>query len=137
MVDHLATQKARAWSEDNGTCGYRTETGLMCAVGCLIPDELYDPEIEGDIDRLLSAELYDRNSASPRVVAGEHLQSLAPSVDRETLGHFLNAVQRYHDGGRYAQTLGRLDVEDDELRKYIAAELADIIECEGFVGWFV
>lgn len=28
-------------------CMYRTDEGLKCAVGCLIPDELYDARIEG------------------------------------------------------------------------------------------
>lgn len=30
----------------NGMCSYRTETGLKCGVGQLIPDELYRPEFE-------------------------------------------------------------------------------------------
>ena len=32
---------------DKKVCRYRTEAGQKCAVGCLIPDELYDPEWEG------------------------------------------------------------------------------------------
>ena len=28
-------------------CAYRSADGLMCAVGCLIPDALYEPAIEG------------------------------------------------------------------------------------------
>jgi len=28
-------------------CAYRGENGLMCAAGCLIPDELYKEEFEG------------------------------------------------------------------------------------------
>jgi hypothetical protein len=28
-------------------CSYRTTDGAKCAVGCLIPDDLYDPRIEG------------------------------------------------------------------------------------------
>lgn len=37
-------------SEDpafGGTCRYRTPGGCACALGCLIPDHLYDPRIEG------------------------------------------------------------------------------------------
>ena len=35
-------------------CFYRhPEDGRACAVGCLIPDELYDPEIEGDMANML------------------------------------------------------------------------------------
>ena len=41
---HLAQQKQRAAS--NGKCLYRTPDGMRCAVGCLIPDELYDPRMD-------------------------------------------------------------------------------------------
>lgn len=42
---HIIAQGRRA--QDYGSCRYRTEDGLKCAVGCLIPDELYDPHLEG------------------------------------------------------------------------------------------
>lgn len=43
--DHLMKQGRRAL---NGiTCAYRGEAGRTCAVGCLIPDALYDPTMEG------------------------------------------------------------------------------------------
>ena len=45
VARHLLTQKARAVTEKG--CRYRTPDGLKCAVGCLIPDELYDPKMEG------------------------------------------------------------------------------------------
>ena len=41
---HLLTQKKKS---ADFFCRYRTTDGLMCAVGCFIPDELYDPGIEG------------------------------------------------------------------------------------------
>ena len=51
---HLLNQAARAVEKEksggmlvNGACRYRSSDGLMCAVGCLIPDELYDPSFEG------------------------------------------------------------------------------------------
>lgn len=50
---HLLTQGERSTSEaaveggGNG-CAYRGENGRMCAVGVLIPDDKYDPAIEGD-----------------------------------------------------------------------------------------
>jgi len=43
---HLLTQKERA-AENGYSCRYRTEEGLTCAVGCLIPEELYTGNIEG------------------------------------------------------------------------------------------
>lgn len=48
--DHLAKQRAKSSvTLINGqeVCRYRGEDGMMCAVGCLIPDDKYDPEMEG------------------------------------------------------------------------------------------
>lgn len=45
---HLLKQNARSVACGiNSTCSYRGEEGRMCAVGCLIPDELYRPSLEG------------------------------------------------------------------------------------------
>jgi hypothetical protein len=32
---------------ENGKCKYRASDGSVCAVGALIPDEVYDPRVEG------------------------------------------------------------------------------------------
>ena len=45
VARHLLTQKKHAMVND--ACVYRTPDGLKCAIGCLIPNELYTPEIEG------------------------------------------------------------------------------------------
>lgn len=45
--DHLTKQKARAVLPNGQSCVYRDEDGNKCAIGCLIPDELYTPEVEG------------------------------------------------------------------------------------------
>lgn len=49
VAKHLLTQNARSVGSyfETGGCRYRGPNGLKCAVGCLIPDELYDPEMEG------------------------------------------------------------------------------------------
>lgn len=46
---HLLKQNAQAIEQDGSytNCRYRTSTGLKCAIGCLIPDDEYDPRIEG------------------------------------------------------------------------------------------
>jgi hypothetical protein len=41
---HLLNQGVRAMVND--ACRYRTPQGMACAVGCLIPEEFYDPMIE-------------------------------------------------------------------------------------------
>lgn len=49
---HLLKQNAKA-VDTTGACRYRTDNGLSCAIGCLIPDELYKPEMEGfSVDEL-------------------------------------------------------------------------------------
>ncbi len=57
MCDHLMTQKAQAYQ--NGYCVFRTAQGLQCAIGCLIPDQVYHPNIEGMTVRSLKARYPD------------------------------------------------------------------------------
>lgn len=50
--DHLLAQGKAAkgpLSQDSGnmTCMYRAPDGSKCAIGCLIPDDKYFPEMEG------------------------------------------------------------------------------------------
>lgn len=48
VATHLFTQGERSYDRsDPEVCLYRGPNGLKCAVGVLIPDELYDPEMEG------------------------------------------------------------------------------------------
>jgi hypothetical protein len=44
---HLLTQGEKSLEAKYVNCRYRTADGLSCAVGCLIFEELYDPDIEG------------------------------------------------------------------------------------------
>ena len=45
VKNHLLQQKRRSVNK-KGRCVYRGENGLKCAIGCLIPDELYDPDFD-------------------------------------------------------------------------------------------
>jgi hypothetical protein len=45
MVNHLRRQGVRAESAD-GSCLYRGPDGTKCAVGCLIPDDVYHRDME-------------------------------------------------------------------------------------------
>jgi hypothetical protein len=49
VVTHLRKQGVPAIASDSSEneCMYRTEAGLKCAAGCLIPDEDYNPIFEG------------------------------------------------------------------------------------------
>jgi hypothetical protein len=49
VSEHLINQGCKSVSvKDNNSfcCMYRGKNGNMCAVGCLIPDELYSPDME-------------------------------------------------------------------------------------------
>lgn len=46
IVAFLLKQGARSVGGD-GACRYRGDDGTMCAIGCLLPDETYDPWMEG------------------------------------------------------------------------------------------
>lgn len=58
VAAHLLGMKRRAMN--GGSCAYRTLEGERCAVGCLIPDEMYDPSMENQgVDWLIrSAEQF-------------------------------------------------------------------------------
>lgn len=45
--EHMKSQKVQAITP-NGRCRYRTEDGLKCNVGHLIPDEDYDPKMDAN-----------------------------------------------------------------------------------------
>lgn len=47
VMTHLHTQGKRAIGLD-GECVYRGPNNLKCAVGCLIPEELYNSKMEGN-----------------------------------------------------------------------------------------
>lgn len=91
MAEHLAKQRARAY--DDG-CKYRATNGTMCAVGCLIPDALYDRSVEGGITLVFKYQTV----SSEREAVVNHLHSLAPvELDGKSLAMFLDRAQCFHD----------------------------------------
>ncbi len=46
VTEHLLAQGRACKSQEDSSCFYRMGP-LRCAVGCLIPDERYSPELEG------------------------------------------------------------------------------------------
>jgi hypothetical protein len=50
VAEHLLTQNAQSLgpssTKPNGMCAYRGNNGLMCAAGCLIPDDKYKTKME-------------------------------------------------------------------------------------------
>ena len=61
VATHLLKQNAKSVSPyDNKRCYYRGKDGLKCAIGCLIPDELYDENLECHTVFELLADFPDR-----------------------------------------------------------------------------
>lgn len=50
VARHLMGMVEPSLSEDG--CAYRGKGGARCAVGCLIPDNLYSPDMEGFIVKI-------------------------------------------------------------------------------------
>lgn len=46
VAAHLLAQGEKSLSGDGEVCAYRGAGGLRCAVGCLIPDDRYEPDLE-------------------------------------------------------------------------------------------
>lgn len=85
----------------NGGCAYRGLNGLRCAVGHVIPDALYDPEMEGD-----SAESDLVRKALAAIGADGHVQ-------------FLSQLQCVHDFEYdYRGRTAPLPPMDERLREF-------------------
>lgn len=86
--DHLLKQNARSESNYANVvgctdCAYRGANGLKCAVGVLIKDEHYTPEIEGLVPNM-------------RAVATALEKSLGCTLDAQDI-IFLDDLQTVHD----------------------------------------
>ena len=84
MVRHLQRQAGKSLTK-NGTCAYRGVKGRMCAVGALIPNSMYDAEMEMSITYLFND--FDRGSF-PKLKA--FFSELTPQL--------LDDMQKLHDG---------------------------------------
>ena len=104
VATHLLNQPGPAMSS-TGACRYRASDGRMCAIGCLIPDDRYDPGIEG----------YAVSDAH------EPWEAL-PSNVREIEGvrSLLSDLQRTHDN------LHNFTHEDIWNRQLLIADLANV-----------
>lgn len=117
IADHLAKQrdKSSQLSDEGQTfCAYRGLKGSMCAVGCLIPDELYNTELERKgIDSIMFED----------EVLREHFKNLLGNE----AGSILRAAQSYHDDGAYRSDICSFrDKTDEQLSERIITEIARI-----------
>lgn len=88
VARHLLTQKVKSMKPrltmDGEMCAYRGDSGTSCAVGCLIPDDLYDPKMEGND----AVGLFSRFPKVEKLLG----------KDNESL---LSDLQRIHDSSLY------------------------------------
>lgn len=107
-------------------CRYRTEDGsACCAVGCLIPSELYDEGYEGNSARMFS-DLFETGDTKefdhPRHMLGAETINKATKIGALLAGvetQFLLDVQNHHD--RYALC----DIED--VQAFLAELKFDVV----------
>ena len=101
IIAHLRKQKRQALNEI-GLCSYKTDTGAMCAVGCLIQDiELTTGENNAGISDLLTTNLK------------------AQALFKDVSLSFLESMQHLHDSENY-YGLGGFTLEGEKHIKTIA-----------------
>jgi hypothetical protein len=106
VVTHFASMKHRSMLEDGETCAYRAPDGNKCAIGVLIPDDVYRPDIEGQ------GFSFDYGDADVNAW-------IASTFTIDNYG-LLCSLQTIHDLGRHWRTRDRRDGIKTVLR-----ELAD------------
>ncbi len=98
VVNHLRDQNEKSVlnkSRYGQICAYRSPEGLMCAAGCLIPDELYAPVFENtSIGRLFKAMLY-RVSDEEITAVQDKISKLSETYAQH--GVLISALQKVHD----------------------------------------
>lgn len=93
VATHLAKQQAASTAHNprgGSYCAYRGENGTMCAIGCLISDDEYDPDIEHNV----FPSLVDRFPFAQKLVDRVREQYNLSDNDAVTL---LELVQDFHD----------------------------------------
>ena len=89
VATHLLTQMAKSSrlnplippAIQGETCLYRDSFGRKCAVGCLIPDELYDPDMDPRSVAELLDEFPELDSLRKHVALLEDLQGIHDTVE--------------------------------------------------------
>ena len=102
VLNALRCQGEASLSEKGG-CAYRSPDGNKCAIGHLIPDSLYRPDLEG----LFSYQLVDRE---PEILS--HLEEtyglelMGGSQEADYSQILLSRLQRLHDSELRSYSVG-------------------------------
>lgn len=96
VATHLLAQgrPAKAVFKSVVQCAYRDHHGFKCAVGCLIPDDMYDPEMEGKTARELKHEYPDLLPDVPARLLHELQHSHDATLYHEGLHHWARHMLR-------------------------------------------
>jgi len=104
VLTFLREQKFASTKSDRHACAYRGDFDMKCAVGCLISDDEYDPEIEGksfnNLDQYASIKaMYYR--FKPHLLLLNRLQiahdSLMPSVKISNARSITQSLAQWED----------------------------------------
>jgi hypothetical protein len=93
VATHLITQNKKSYLPGGNVCAYRGENGCKCAIGILIPDDKYDPFLEGKM--VGNKRVLDSLEAGINIESVEMLQ-------------FLNILQNVHDNYTVQDWKGKL-----------------------------
>ena len=105
IAKHLLKQNKRSLNAD-GRCVYRGPNGLKCAIGCLIPDKIYNKKMDNLGEWYSSVPIYDLAMIYPNVRKyleidlGSRLMTRMEGVPEDIV--FLQSLQDIHDDDAYA-----------------------------------
>ena len=127
IAQHLAKQRARSIKTFNGmlSCAYRGKNGTMCAVGCLIPDEMYTVGMEQNPFVNLKLNF-------PELLT--HLADTYFDGDAQDAELVLTLAQNFHDGDAYNRLMysaQKYKWSDERLEEVITDHLDTAIAAQG------
>lgn len=85
--DHFVVKKNGPSVDGSGTCKYRGRNGTKCAIGVLIPDEAYEPQMDYGglkLERIIS--MYPKFREALKGVGRDFLCDLQATHDMFTRG---------------------------------------------------
>ncbi len=88
-----------------GSCRYRTDEGFKCAIGMLIPDDIYDPQIEFENPSSMLQYINTDVTFRPIIdkdkfkIAAQYVVNLIDEEGSDDIdnAHFLSLLQSVHD----------------------------------------
>jgi hypothetical protein len=120
VLNHIRKQGPAVTA--HGTCAYRTEEGKSCAIGCLIPDDLYTEAMEGASGWALTTSINDRDFAYDKADAAlvSAMKKVYPGMTLDD-ALLLARLQNIHDSA-VISTAGFNGVEFEDRMRELARD---------------